>query len=147
MAFKRTQVLLAGVIAVAIASAGVLWSRRDVPTGVSAETPARIDLEVSRFLLGTESDYKVSVTNLTDCAAIIQALSLGRKVRPDHCVSLGTMTVHYSSGTSNEIRLSPGHDDGRFEFTLNGVHSISRTRFAEAVSKAGVDKSKLLLGN
>lgn len=147
MAFKRTQVLLAGVIAVAIASAGVLWSRRDVPTGVSAETPNRIDIEVSGFLLGTEGDYKVSITNQTDCAAVIQALSLGRKVRPHHCVSLGTMTVHYPSGVSNEIRLSPGHNDGRFEFTLNGVHSIPRNRFAEAVSKAGVDRTKLLLGN
>jgi len=132
---------------VALVAAGVSWSRRDVSTGVPTETPSRIDIEISGALLRTEENYKVSITNQTDCAAVIQALSLGRKVRPHACASLGTMTVHYANGGSSEVRLLPGHEEGRYEFSFNGLYSIPSAKLAEAITRAGLDKSKLLLRN
>lgn len=146
MVSKRTQVLLAVPIAVIVAATGVLL-RKDMPTSIPAESPIRIDIQISGHFLHTNEGYKVSITNQTDCAAVNEALRFGRKESPHACIALGTMTLHYASGSSNVIGIGAGHNDSRYEFGRNELYSIPRAKLAEAITRAGIDKSKLLLGN
>jgi len=146
MVSKRTQILLAVPIAVVVMATSVLL-RRDKPTGIPTESPIRIDIHVIGLFLNATEDYEASITNQADCVAVSKTLSLGRKERPHMCAPVGSMTFFYSNGASNVVSLRTGHNDGRYEIELNGRYSIPRAGLSEALSKAGIDKSKLLLGH
>lgn len=147
MAFKRTIMLLAGAVGVVLVAAAVLWVRRDMPTSVPAEPPTKINIQVFGRFPDSDEDYKVSITNRVDCYEVNKALMFGRKQRPHPCASLGKMTLHYANGASNVISLGAGHSEDRYEFGFNGLYSIPRGTLSKAVARAGVDNSKLQLGN
>ncbi len=115
----------------------------EVPTSVSKEVPAEIEVQLSY-----PKHYQLTVTNSAHTSTIVQALQIGHAVPAHKCKSRGTLTLKYSDGRASSITLLTGHAGARTELVVGqNYYSIPRKPVAESLAQAGADLRKFGLND
>ncbi len=92
-----------------------------------------------------EPPVQASLTNAPACASLLVLLRTAR-LSMDHCKcgDIGTLKIRYANGTTDTLRLLPGHDPDGYEFRFGmGLYRLPRECFFQMLRDVGVDTTKL----
>jgi hypothetical protein len=135
MPLITTAKLVAGGMLAAALMACDPKRETEVPTSVSKEVPAEIEVQLSY-----PKHYQLTVTNLAHISAIVQALQIGHAVPAHKCKSRGTLTLKYSDGRASSVTLLTGHAGDRTDLVIGqAYYSIPSKPVAESLALAGAD--------
>ena len=93
---------------------------------------------VASIELTMSTHREISSSNL--CAEVVRTMQMARDGGPVHlCPSVGSMTVHFTDGTTNRFDLMPGHRLNRLDLVgSSGLYSISMNEMFGTLERVGL---------
>jgi hypothetical protein len=126
---------LAGIVAAAILAVAIpSMTRGRLPADFRTNGVTAIELSMPGFKL---SDSRITETRT--CLDVLETMRTARATRAHLCPAMGTITVRYADGTTNQMTLTPGHGFDRIELgDATGRYLLSRAKLFGALKRAGL---------
>ena len=120
------------------------WYGGTPRTGARPQLPGAAPVSIEISISGRPL---TTITNAAGLNSVMEMLRSGRSVEMHKCKNQGIMVLHFADGHSLRVSFLPGHHFMRYEFgTPDGLFTVSRSRFLEALRAAGVDVQKISSG-
>ncbi len=148
----RNLFYLVTLLIVSVVFSVWLW-RLDSRPLFRAEDPIRVvfsrtdywDIPATTNLPGKEVEECFTRTNsdAAACVWLMNVLRAGRKSEQHLCADYGELILSYKDGVSVKLTILPGHDAERYEFRKDGLYSMPRKDFFEALRALGVPEEQI----
>ncbi len=118
--------------------ATVAWAYFFTGTPIVGRRLALKDIPVASIELSMPTRREITASNL--CPQVTGTMRKARAGGPVHaCPCLGTLTLHYTDGTTNRFDFMPGHRFNRLELVdTSGLYSISLSEMFGALERVGL---------
>ena len=149
--YDKSKTLLAASLAVFVIVAVILatgwWfirkphfnGTRPVSIGVLLYAPRPVNATSPPVEL-----LKVTIVSEQSCSNVLAVLNQGRLRRDHTCAPVGTLSIKFANGKTNEVHLLPTHNSDSAEFRVGVLkYKVLREKFYAPLAAAGVDVSKI----
>ena len=140
---RAIQFALLGLLGVVIVVIYVVPAPSHPVPRLQGPLPEMIEM----FVSDPSSEAAVMVGRSNSVVDLVALLKGGVWMPPHACIAKGSLKLHYRDQSVRSVALLPGHNEGRFEFALDGEgYSVERSEFFQILSRMGIDGRQLLLG-
>lgn len=106
--------------------------------------PSRIEVQAWQYS-STKGfrEYTTSITDPSECRAVIDAFKRGTWVMPHMCKGNARFEIHYENGSKDYVDFMLGHAGPNFCEIRMGLwhYRLSRNAFSQIMNDAGFDAS------
>ncbi len=110
---------------------------------LKVSTPSGIEMRA--WPREKHKEYKITITNPSDCSSVISAFKLGTLTTPCMCKYVANFEIRYDDGRVDDVDLLPGHaGPDSCEIRMGRLHyRLSRKDLIPIMNSAGIDSSNL----